>query len=398
MHPSAPVLAPSAKPDAMAKRRGLLRASARASIALMASLPAAHAAVPAASAAPDPAPSQDYAPVVSGHALEFPADFGSHPDFRTEWWYVTGWLTTAHGTPLGFQVTFFRTKPAIDERNPSAFTPRQILIAHCALSDPALGRLRHDQRIRRAGMGLADAAQGDTRVWIDDWSLQRSAAGNRPAGSYRTDIVAQDFALHLTLTENQPVMPNGEAGFSRKGPEPLAASYYYSEPHLAVSGRISRGASAEAVKGEAWLDHEWSSEYLDEQAAGWDWIGINLDDGGALMAFQIRALDGKPRWAGATLRHGDGRVQILQPGDVRFAHAREWVSPRTGIRFPSAVSVHVGPDELALTPLIQDQENDARASTGAVYWEGAVTADRAGKTVGRGYLEMTGYGERLRLR
>src|SRR5882672_9709835 len=35
-----------------------------------------------------------YAPVTADQRLVFPADYGSHPQFRTEWWYVTGWLTT----------------------------------------------------------------------------------------------------------------------------------------------------------------------------------------------------------------------------------------------------------------------------------------------------------------
>src|ERR1700722_12428522 len=117
-----------------------------------------------------------YARVTADQPLVFPADYGSHPQFRTEWWYVTGWLTTEHGESLGFQITFFRTKPDIDENNPSSFTPRQVLIAHCAISDPKLGHLRHDQRIRRAGLGLAEAAEGDTRMWIDDWSLRHVAS------------------------------------------------------------------------------------------------------------------------------------------------------------------------------------------------------------------------------
>jgi predicted secreted hydrolase len=333
-----------------------------------------------------------YAPVTPDHPLVFPADYGSHPEFRTEWWYVTGWLTTKGGQALGFQVTFFRTKPDIDERNPSAFTPRQLLIAHCAISDPKLGRLWQDQRIRRASLGLVDTTVGDTNVWIDRWSLKRNAA------AYTAKIDAENFSLDLTLFETQAVLLNGESGVSRKGPEAHAASYYYSLPHMRVSGAISRQGSKDRVTGEAWLDHEWSSEYLDAQAVGWDWIGINLDDGGALMAFRIRGSQGETRWAGGTLRSSAGRVQILQPADVEFRAGRQWISPRTGIKYPVQWHVRVGSREFDFEPLLDDQENDTRLSTGAIYWEGAVQAYEQRRLIGRGYLELTGYGERLRLR
>jgi predicted secreted hydrolase len=333
-----------------------------------------------------------YAPVTADQPLVFPADYGSHPQFRTEWWYVTGWLTTEHGESLGFQITFFRTKPDIDENNPSAFAPHQLLVAHCAISDPKRGRLWQDQRIRRAGLGLAEAAAGDTHVWIDNWSIERDAT------VYSAKIDAEDFAFDLRFLETQPVLLNGESGVSRKGPSPKAASYYYSLPHLRVAGAVTRQGSADRVTGEAWLDHEWSSEYLDDQAVGWDWIGIDFDDGAALMAFRIRGSQGEQRWAGGTLRGGDGHVQTLQPADIEFRAGRRWVSPRTGISYPVQWSVRAGTKEIDLEPLLDDQENDTRLSTGAIYWEGAVRAYEQHRLAGRGYLELTGYGERLHLR
>jgi predicted secreted hydrolase len=354
--------------------------------AATADTPAATADTPAARAPPA------YASVTAGHPFEFPADFGSHPEFRTEWWYVTGWLTTRAGEPLGFQITFFRTKPAIDEANPSAFAPRQLLIAHCAISDPKRGRLWQDQRVRRAGQDLAGAATGDTHVWTDRWTLKRNA------DVYRADIDAEDFSLNLTISTTQPPLINGNAGVSRKGPAPSSASYYYSQPHLAVTGNVTRNGSVDAVDGEAWFDHEWSSEYLDSQAVGWEWIGINLNDGGALMAFRIRGSQGEARWAGGSLRGADGKVQILEPADVQFIAERAWRSPRTGIAYPVQWHVRAGSREFDLEPLLDDQENDTRLSTGAIYWEGAVRAYEKHRPVGRGYLELTGYGERLRLR
>jgi predicted secreted hydrolase len=334
----------------------------------------------------------NYAEVRTDQAVTFPKDFGSHPDFRTEWWYVTGWLKTTDGEPLGFQITFFRTKPDIEARNPSAFAPRQLLIAHCAISDPKRGRLWQDQRIRRAGLGLAEAEEGDTHVWIEDWTLQRQN------GMYTAHIAADGFALDLSLADTQPPMLNGSNGVSRKGPSSQSTSYYYSVPHMAVAGSIARNGAASAVTGEAWFDHEWSSEYLDEQSGGWDWIGINLSDGSALMAFRMRGLDGKARWAGASLRSRDGTLQTLDDSQVHFEAGRQWQSPRTGTRYPVEWTVSVGSRQFELKPLLDDQENDTRLSTGNVYWEGAVRAYEHAQPAGVGYLELTGYGDRVKLR
>jgi predicted secreted hydrolase len=333
-----------------------------------------------------------YAPVTADQPLVLPRDHGSHPQFRTEWWYVTGWLSSDQGESLGFQITFFRSKPAIDENNPSSFAPHQLLIAHCAISDPKHGRLWQDQRIRRAGLGLAEATTGDTHVWIDGWTLQRNAA------AYITKIAAEDFSFDLSLSETQAALLNGDSGISRKGPLITAASYYYSLPHLRVAGSIERQGSRTQVTGEAWLDHEWSSEYLDAQAVGWDWIGVNLADGAALMAFRIRGTQGEQRWAGGTLRGSDGHVQILEPADVDFHAARLWTSPRTHIAYPVQWRVRAGAREFELEPLLDDQENDTRLTTGAIYWEGAVRVLEQRQLVGRGYLELTGYGQRLTLR
>lgn len=331
-------------------------------------------------------------PVVRGGvALAFPRDHGSHPAFRTEWWYVTGWLRDARGRDLGVQVTFFRTRPAVAEHNPSAFAPRQLLFAHAAIADPAHGTLRHDQRGARAMHDLAGADESTTRAWIGDWSLALDGA------TYRARIPARDFTLDLAFESTQPLLPQGEAGYSRKGPLPQQASYYYSRPQLAVSGTLVRGGEGTRVTGRAWLDHEWSSEVMAREAVGWDWIGLNLDDGGALMAFRMRGRDGGVVWAGGARRNAAGSTTALAPQDVRFVPSRRWTSPRTGYTYPVECTVHAGGAEVALTPLMDDQELDSRVTTGVVYWEGAVRALAGGKPVGSGYLELTGYGAPLRI-
>jgi predicted secreted hydrolase len=332
-------------------------------------------------------PAVVYPRVETGRKLVFPRDHGAHPEYRTEWWYVTGWIES-EGIERGFQVTFFRIRTGVQEDNASGFAPRQLIFAHAAIAEAKHERLRHDQRAAREGFGLAYAGIGETGVEVGGWRLVRTS------GVYQARIVARDFVLDLRLAPTQPVVLQGRDGYSRKGTQQNQASYYYSLPHLRVNGSIEIDNETAQVRGEAWLDHEWSSEYLPADAQGWDWIGVNLLDGGALMAFRMRAGDGRTLWAGGSLRDANGEMQIFSPTDVEFEPRRQWRSPRTGVDYPVAMRVRAGERILELDPLMDDQELDSRASTGIIYWEGAVRASVNGKPAGRGYLELTGYAGR----
>jgi predicted secreted hydrolase len=305
----------------------------------------------------------DYPQVIPGYRFSFPRDHGAHPEFRIEWWYVTGWLEDA----LGFQITFFRARPEEASDNPSSFNPRQILFAHAALSDPKRGRLLHDERAARAGFTLAHAEIERTGVWIEDWSL--ALEGER----YEARIAARDFDFAFSFFAQDLVL-QGQGGFSRKGHRPQEASYYYSRPHMHVVGRLN----GRQISGTAWLDHEWSSAYLAPEAAGWDWTGINLLGGGSLMAFRMR--------------DRSASTHYVPPG-TSFKPLRLWTSPRTGVEYPVSMQVN----GLRLEPLMDDQELDSRSSTGTIYWEGAVRAFRGASGVGQGYLELTGYWKPMKL-
>ena len=305
--------------------------------------------------------------VIPGKRFSFPRDHGAHPDFRTEWWYITGWLDG----PVGFQVTFFRFRPEVDEANPSAFNPRRILVAHAALADPKVGRLVHEERAARAGFSLAEAEESRTGVWIDDWRIEQ--AGDR----YDVRIPGRELDFDLSFFARQLVL-QGEGGFSRKGPRPQEASYYYSRPQLNIVGTVN----GKEASGTAWLDHEWSSAYLAPEAGGWDWCGINLANGDSLMAFRMR-------------KKGGG-IYYADPG-TSFEVLRTWKSPRTGTEYPVSVLVKTRQHRLRLEPLMDDQELDARASTGTIYWEGAVRAFDGKNVVGHGYLELTGYWKPMKL-
>jgi predicted secreted hydrolase len=323
--------------------------------------------------------------------LEFPVDHGAHPEFRTEWWYITGFAQAA-GRSYGFQVTFFRARVEGTQQMQSKFAARQLLFAHAAVTDVQAGRLRHDQRIARAGFGIAEAALGDGDLRLRDWSLVRQG------GAWHAVVPAGDFALDLRCAPTQPVLLQGDHGLSRKGPDPQEASYYYSEPQLAVTGRLAVQGRAFDVAGKAWMDHEVSDQYLHPDAAGWDWIGMNLDDGSALMSFRIRRKDGSTVWDGGTFRSARGDLYVASRGETEFRPQRRWTSPLSNASYPVEWMVRTPADIYTVRALVDNQELDSRGSTGAIYWEGlSDLLDGNGQRVGRGYLEMTGYATRLRM-
>ncbi|GAA4332874.1 lipocalin-like domain-containing protein [Variovorax defluvii] len=323
--------------------------------------------------------------------LQFPRDYGSHPELRTEWWYVTG-HAEAGERAFGFQLTFFRSRVDETQSLRSAFAARQLVFAHAAITDLQGRKLWHDQRIARAGFGIASASEEDTALRLRDWTLQREN------GSYVASLPAEGFGIALRFTPTQPVLLQGQAGLSRKGPEPEQASYYYSEPQLDARGRLSLQGRAFEVRGRAWLDHEWSEALLHPEAVGWDWIGMNLDDGGALTAFRLRRRDGSALWFGGSMRSADGHLRTFAHDAMRFEGTQPWTSPRTRATYPMRWRIDTPAGRFTVQALLDDQELDSRGSTGGVYWEGVSDLlDAEGRRIGRGYLEMTGYAQPLKL-
>jgi predicted secreted hydrolase len=344
--------------------------------------------------------------------LTFPTDFGAHPQARIEWWYLTGWLSPGESTSAlsqtrpayGFQITFFRSRSDVAPDHPSRFAAKQLIFAHMALSDVASGRLRHDDRIARAGFGLVAAAPSNTQVQLRDWRLQRrpnaSPSDAATTSTYQTQVQSDKagFALNLELATTQPVLLQGQKGYSRKGPQEAQASHYYSQPQLQARGDLQLDGKKFSVAGQAWLDHEWSDSVLDAQAVGWDWIGMNLFDGSALTAFRLRRQDGSTLYAGGSWRKPGGNVQNFAPQEVAFTAGRQWQSPSSGARYPVQWQVNTPTGSTQVRALFDAQELDSRASTGTIYWEGlSELLDAQGRRVGLGYLEMTGYAGRLRM-
>jgi predicted secreted hydrolase len=209
-------------------------------------------------------------------------------------------------------------------------------------------------------------------------------------------LQAQDaqFAFDLTLAPTQPKMLQGDAGFSQKGVRAEQASYYVTWPQLQVDGRIVLDGQSQRAVGTAWFDHEWSSEVLGAADVGWDWLGINLADGGALMAFRIRDAAGATVFAHATLRDVAGRTHSWSGADVQFKTMRAWRSAR-GTAYPVETELRFGPHVIRTKPTIDDQELSTRRPAPVTYWEGLVHVE--GTLPGRGYLELTGYSGKIEM-
>ncbi len=336
------------------------------------------------------------------HALEFPVDAGAHPEFAIEWWYVTGCINSdQREAAYGFQITFFRNRVAKTQAMQSGFAARQLIVAHAAVTDVAGRKLWHDQRVARSSgaapgtnpLDSASTSAKDTAVVLRDWSLERHGA------DLQSRVKGADFSLVLNLTASQPVLLQGEKGLSRKGPDPHQTSYYYSLPHLQVGGELELQGRRHTVDAgsTAWLDHEWSQAYMPPLAVGWDWLGINMFDGSALMAFRMRDAGGITVWDGGSYRAKDTLYNFRQ-GEVVFKPLRSWKSPLSQASYPVEWLVRTPADIYTVRALVDNQEMDSRNSIGGIYWEGLCEVLDSNKNrVGRGYLEMTGYANPMEL-
>ena len=343
-----------------------------------------------------------FAQALAPQPLRFPRDQGPHPDYRQEWWYLTGNLDSSNGERFGFELTVFRfalapgvPNPAVvDSRSGDESSPwrtRQIYLGHFAVTDVATHRFRFTTKLTRGALGLAGARADPFRVWIGNWQIGRGAATVADA-VWQVQAAENGYALSLTARPLMAPVLNGERGLSRKSGQPGNATYYYSIPRIAVAGTLMRNAQRLQVHGLAWLDREWGSGSLGPQESGWDWFGLQLSDGSSLMFYSLRDKDGaQDPFSAGTWVDAAGHSRPLSRDEVRIEVLAHWTDSG-GTRYPSRwqlVLPALGLD-ITVSPVLADQE----LVTSPRYWEGAVDVSgvRSGRPVGgRGYVELVGY-------
>jgi predicted secreted hydrolase len=326
-----------------------------------------------------------YRQAVPGYQYQFPRDHFEHPEFRTEWWYYTGNVADSSGRRFGFELVFFRVGERREQPDPSAWSVQDLYLAHAALTDVAGRRFRYDERLNRSGPGIAGASFRKQAVWNGNWQV-------RWKGEDQTlDAVTSDFRFHLALHPVKPFVIQGENGVIQKAKGLGRASYYVSFPRLETAGEITLDGATHPVRGSAWMDHEWFTEELTPDEAGWDWFSIQLDNNTELMLYQLRRTDGSiDPYSSGTFVDAQGVAHHLRRGDFTLEPLERWgkYPIHWMIRIPSLGI------QLNCKAVLDDQELRGRKG-GPSYWEGAVVY--SGARNGVGYLEMTGYDSRVKM-
>ena len=365
-----------------------------------------------------------FARAFRARVFEFPEDHLAHPEFKHEWWYFTGNLTTTAGDHFGYQLTLFRiglkpdeniikaldlvpsesTQPSIHDSN---WRTNHIFMGHLALTDITNQRFYHYEKFSRGVMGLAGSKlikagakqpSGDEttaiKIWLEDWQIISHGNTTFPLS---VNAKKGDVSIELTLNPEKPVVYHGYEGLSQKGRKQGNASYYYSITRLDTKGKVGIKDQSFNVTGSSWFDREWSTSTLERQQAGWDWFALQLDDGRDIMFYKMRRKDNTmDRYSNGTIVYNDGDSKSLNFEEVDLQATESWQSPHTGVQYPSAWTLRIPKENLELTvkPLMADQENNLTVR----YWEGAVKVqgiqhnDKNKERVsGYGYVELAGY-------
>ncbi len=320
--------------------------------------------------------------------LQFPRDHGSHPEFKTEWWYITGHLNS-DSRALGFQITFFRSA----SKDTPDSEAQQVYLAHAAIVDKASGEFIHEERLNSADWNAA-AATGSLDLYNGNWYLRML---DPKTEQMKTRFSLKDFGvLELTLTPAKPKTLFGDDGYSQKGDEKGAASHYITFTRLEVSGALKNPQSQTPLTGVAWMDHEFSSSQLSSEQIGWNWSSLILDDGSELMAYVMRRQDGAidPN-SRLTLISPDGAKTEFKGTAFRWKPLHHWTSPHSAASYPVEYEIEWENQKLRIQPFADDQELHGSIGDFA-YWEGACRVlDENGEPIGLAYTELTGYAESL---
>ncbi len=314
-----------------------------------------------------------------GDRIVLPRDWGPHPQYRIEWWYLTANLETAAGEPVGLQWTQFRQglkpRPEGERPSPESWPLESVWMAHAAVSTDAGHHFV--ERFARGEIGHAGARAAPFEVWLDDWQLKAISPGE-----WRLVVSTRDFRYDLTLRPSGSIVRHGDQGFSAKSASGKG-SLYFSDTDIAIEGVVEVEGRTLAVSGTGWLDREWSSQFLRSDQEGWDWFALRLDSGAQLMAFRLREEQGEFR--AGTWISADGVVLPLESSDLTIDPGKIRQTEHGQVPERWKITVHPAGQTFTVTARPGSYWNNGLYP----YWESPVTV--TGSARGEGYMELTGY-------
>ena len=335
-----------------------------------------------------------YTQVDRDRAITFPQDHLAHPDFRQEWWYLTANLETAQGEKLGLQWTQFRialtpensTEIPVDplttaKASDNEWVSKQIYMTHAAVT--TTDKHFAEERWSRQHPQLADVSTDPFTIKIDNWQWTGTSDTLFPA---TLAVVGDQFSYQLALGSNAPYQRQGEQGYSEKSADGSVASHYYSQPFIDVAGQITLQGELHQVTGKAWLDREWSSQFLNKAQAGWDWFALRLDDGSTLMLFQLRNQSNtESNFYSGRRMFADGNGRNIASNDIALKTSSWHKIDST--RYPTSWQLSIPSENINLE--MEALNPNAKMPLSIHYWEGPVLI--SGSHKGEGYMELTGY-------
>ncbi|GIM28823.1 hypothetical protein CPJCM30710_14890 [Clostridium polyendosporum] len=348
-----------------------------------------------------------------------PKDTGSHLCSNLEWWYCFAFLDGNAGSKYAVVISFFNVgyipflkgrylifslinlkdnsrknfsflnKNLVCNLN-SMFIPYYLL--HCTLNKK-LWRIYQDYiKLNISPDQLMEPTlieKDPTRLIYRENSLEFI---DEKSGQFNVHIKEQGLDINLIFTPTKPAALIGGDG----KPDEL---YYYSFTNNEVHGSIVKNNLEENVSGSGWFDHQWGFSKGLIIKTGWNWFGLQLDDGRELVINEFRSIKtGKTFSPLANLIEKDGSLKFTT--NVCIKPRSFWKSPDTGVVYPQNWSILI-PEfsmNVKISPNFPEQEMPVVFPLQAI-WEGACSVsvrealpnNSIKLTRGKGFMELVGY-------
>lgn len=352
--------------------------------------------------------------------VSLPKDIGPHSFTDVEWWYYFAFLKGDCGGEYAVVAAFYQAGELpilkghylifsiIDLTNSAhrnfSFLDKKlaknfqyinipIYLLQCPNDGSVKNFYRHliENSLPYPHQWLTHATIEDnpTRLLYDNSSMIFKESTD---GQFKTTVSGDGLKVTLKFNSEKPVSLIGGNG----KPDKL---YYYSFPRNEVTGYIKKCGLTEYVTGEGWFDHQWGYTGDLITKTGWNWFGLQLEDGRELLINEFRTIKTGDTFSPmANLIEQDGQLKITR--NVTFKPLCYWKSPATNAVYPLKWIITIPEFKITLNvkAIFEEQEMPVVPPLNAI-WEGACSVsgieikpnNKSIPIKGKGFLELVGY-------